>query len=103
MGLTGWDDTSLSIDRIDTNGNYEPNNIRFTNAHVQAANRNPRLSRSGYAGVFQEKDGFYGSSIKINGNAVYLGRFTLKEDAINARNNYILENNLTEYPVQLFY
>ena len=33
-------DKSLTIDRINTNGNYEPNNCRWTNLEVQGNNRN---------------------------------------------------------------
>lgn len=44
-----WDngyvpDSGLSLDRIDVNGNYEPNNCRYVNYYIQAANKrkNPK-------------------------------------------------------------
>lgn len=37
--LEGWDDPSLEMDRADTNGNYEPDNIRFVTRKVNSNNR----------------------------------------------------------------
>ena len=37
----GYDNTK-TIDRIDCNGNYEPDNCRWTTWDVQNANRRPR-------------------------------------------------------------
>jgi len=43
----------LSIDRINNDGNYEPNNCRWTNQSVQTFNTRKRSDNtSGYTGVF---------------------------------------------------
>lgn len=36
--ILGWQE-GLTIDRIDNNGNYEPNNVRFVDLRIQARNR----------------------------------------------------------------
>lgn len=97
----GWKE-DLTIDRIDVNGNYEPSNIRFVNLHIQCANQ--RLSvrnTSGYKGVSYRKDcDKWRSWIGIGDKLIHLGTYKTQKDALEARNNYIIENKLFEYPIQ---
>jgi len=91
-----------SPDRIDHNGNYEPGNMRWATSHEQNANRRVRSNNSsGYAGVyFDNESGKYKAQIFINGKYKTLGRYVIITDAVNARNNHIIENGLSEYPLQ---
>jgi hypothetical protein len=89
----------LSIDRIDNNKNYEPNNIRITNWHIQSTNKRIQHNNTtGYKGIqLNKKLNKWISIITVNKKRYYLGLYLNKEDAIQARLNFINKNKLNEY------
>lgn len=100
MSLPNAMKPGYTLDRIDNDGNYEPGNVQWADQHTQNANRRKISIQTKYVGISKDHNSFI-AQIGVNHKKYYLGSFPTQEEAAEARDRFIIDNDLTEYPTQI--
>jgi hypothetical protein len=105
MGLPNFNEDNIgrngiTLDRYETNGNYEKGNLRWATMEIQTRNRRKKSGdlTSIYTGVSYDSSRGgrkqWRSRINVNKQTIILGRFETELKAKEARDNYIIKNKL---------
>ena len=102
--LSNYNGNGYSIDRINNEGNYEPNNVRWADCFVQAKNkRKHRNNTSGYENVsYDSESNKWRVIIKYRNKFLLRQRFTNKQEAVESKNDFIIKNKLP-HKIELYH
>lgn len=98
VGFIPWFESNYiegyTLDRINNYEGYNPDNCRFVDATTQAINRRIfKSNTSGFVGIAPSGKK-WGARIRIFKKDIRVGSFKTKEEAVQARDQYIIENKL---------
>jgi len=82
---------NMTLDRIDSTGNYEPGNIRWATAKLQAQNKSNYTFPKHEGITYVKESGTYLASVSKGTKYIFRKRYKTLEAAIAARDNFINE------------
>lgn len=81
--LDGYGAKGMTLDRIDNNEGYKPNNVRWATKHQQESNTSKSNDVVGVSYI--STTGYWSAYLHVNGKQVLGNLFKNREDAIRAR------------------